>query len=181
MTVREDLIQAVREVVQAATSITDAQIIPADDDGPRPALPYLTVSVASPGRVVSRETLSSTSGGAPTYQQRVHVEGTCTITAYGRGGEEWLDTLALRMGREDVLAKCEAQGITLDPTGASAYSSIPRDTGREEVTAAEYAVLYQLTDTAEVLTELGVVEAAISLDRYTGDPDAQSISVSVTL
>lgn len=180
MTIREDLIQAVREVVMVAASLTDAKCIPADDNGPRPALPYLTVRVSSPGRQLAHEGVGGISGASPTLTQRGWYEARCDLVAYGRGGEEWLDLLVLRLSRENVQAECATRGISIDVSGAAVSTAQARDTSIEEVAALELTVAYRVTDTAETLAELVTVEASISLDRYTGDPEAQAITATLT-
>lgn len=50
MTTAENILQACREWLKAsakAGGLTDSQVIPADDDGPRPPLPYLTVKLTT--------------------------------------------------------------------------------------------------------------------------------------
>jgi hypothetical protein len=46
-TTREHILQTAREWIKSAAGLTDDQVIPADDKGPRPELPYVTVKVTA--------------------------------------------------------------------------------------------------------------------------------------
>lgn len=88
---REQLLQAVRAIVKplarpGSTALTDAQIIPANDKGPRPPQPYLTVTLlsasvpvgtdASPPRPATRVSVNTKTTG---YVYSLTV-GTLTIS-----------------------------------------------------------------------------------------------------
>lgn len=181
-TTREYLIQAVREVAIALLTLTDAQVIPSDDAGPRPALPYLTVEVQSGGRILGHETVHGTSGANATARQRAWRVTTATVRGFGRDAEEWLELLTLRLGGQAALTATTAQGVTLSPAGPVLGVSVTRETTREEQSVLELDVTYQVTDaTAETAGELQTVQVAATLDRYSGDPSPIETTATVTL
>jgi hypothetical protein len=101
MTTRETILQATRDLCQAlatGTTLTDSQVIPSDDDGTRPQLPYLTckvLSVASQGTTEKRDKWST-----GTSLSRHHNGGfvaSVSIQGYGAGSDEWLERIRLHL------------------------------------------------------------------------------------
>jgi hypothetical protein len=82
MTVAEQILQAIRAWLMAVTALTDAQVIPSDDKGPRPALPYVTVKVLAADIPIGRDAKRSievvvvtVTGGAEGTEYELEVNG----------------------------------------------------------------------------------------------------------
>lgn len=111
----ESLLQAARTVIQTALSLTDNQIIVADDKGPRPDLPYLTVGLNTYDVPLSqdRQDWPESSGGDVDVASTGQREGTISLQGYGRGSSQWLTELPHRLHRRAVQAAMTTQGIDL--------------------------------------------------------------------
>lgn len=126
-TLDEQVLQSCRDWLKAAATsagLTDAQVIPADDDGPRPPLPFLTVKLTASDIEVGEDepvvaladVLTVTDAGAPGTVYTVTVNG--TVVTYTRTGAATTPALvAVDLAEEvndavdDVFA--EADGATV--------------------------------------------------------------------
>ena len=181
---REQLIQGVRECVMLALTLTDSKVIPADDTGPRPALPYITVQVVGAGEILGRESVLSTSGANATSRQRAWRRTRATLRAYGPESDEYIELFTLRLARDDVYTESVTRGISLEPLGPAVNATLTRDTLREEVTVQDFDLLYQITDETAAQTtsaELAEVTVALTLDRGSDDPSPLSVDVAVDM
>lgn len=186
MTVREAVLQACREWLKAgavaptATPLTDAQVIPADDKGPRPPLPYLTVKVTTPGTVVGAvdEQLRAVDGGSgdPTVAVRGARRATVSVNAFGDLAAEWVSEATLALQRPSILAALTVAGITVDAFGGPVDLATVLDTEIEARVLREFEVLYSLTsDPEDVIEGLSVV-----LDyNAEGTPDTLSQPMTI--
>lgn len=81
MTIRDDLLAAVQSLIVTHTSATDGKVIFSQGNGPRPALPYLTLKLTSYNRLI---------GAAHFRNAIVDVAATLDLGAVGGGA---LDTV----------------------------------------------------------------------------------------
>lgn len=116
MAASETVLQAVRGWLQAnaaaAGSLTDAQVIVSQPDATRPAKPYLTVKVTSPGVVVGfDETILDLDGSDPRRRANGIRRATVSVQGFGAGAEAWLERALLRLAYSDVTAAFSSSGV----------------------------------------------------------------------
>lgn len=98
---RETVLQAARDVCQAlatGTTLTDTQVIPADDPGSRPPVPYLTVKIPSIVQQGTTERRDKWATG--TTLARHHNGGflaSVSIQGFGTGTDEWMERIRLHL------------------------------------------------------------------------------------
>lgn len=164
MTIREDLLQAVRtwfKANAAASALTDAQVIVADPSGAsvRPGLPYVTVKVLSYDTIIGQdEVLHGASGSNPTAQVRGGRRFTVSIQGFGEAAADWLDCAALSLSREDVAQDLADAGLSLMPMAGSTNDADLLDTAFEPRSIREFEGEYQLTGDTATLIPLTSVE-----------------------
>lgn len=120
---REQLIQAVRAIVIATTGLAAAQVIPAQDKGPRPTGLYATVRVQSMSRGFGHDARTYSDVEDDAGDIVVDIVGqrsaTVVIAAYGDGAADALDLVQraqrLLAVREDIL---DDLGIALTEIGS---------------------------------------------------------------
>lgn len=168
MSVREDLLQAARGAIKAALTLTDAQVIPADDKGPRPPLPYLTVKITTAGGSSGYhpEDIPGCDGvtGDPTTKGRASYVATASVQGFGATAAGWLDELPLRLRRPAVLDTLAT--VAVRPLGGVVDVSALLDTEIEHRYALDLEVAYAVEDDPVSLTEALTVET-----EYTGESD----------
>lgn len=182
MSQRTELVEAFLATFKTVTGATDQQAIKVDANGPRPALPYVTVSATGPGRIDSRETIRDLDGsGDPRERQRTQRTAEVVLVEYGDG--DLIDDFVQRLGNVSALEACETNGVSIEPDGQPIYGAVDRGTGREPVQTQRFMVQYSYTQPvadAETLTAVDYAEVALSLDRYTDDPDGLDVTVTLS-
>lgn len=186
MTTRETILQTVRAWFKTALSLTDAQIIPADDKGPRPPLPYLTVKVTTADIAVGfdeqvRELNPATD--VPTVRGRGHRSGTVSVQGYGSITSGWLEVATLRLQRDTIQRLLCDAGITVIPPGGGVSDlSALVDTEIEPRYLREFEIGYSVIDTdAEDLIEAARVEYDVTLEDQENDPDPLNITIGIDI
>lgn len=96
-TIKETVMQAMRTYLKAhcGTVLTNEQVIPINDVGPRPALPYLVVDVGVNVKVGSDEIWDTVVLGATYQTAKSQREVTVTVHGYGFDSEDWIETAAV--------------------------------------------------------------------------------------
>lgn len=170
---RETILQAFRSALIAALSVDPGKVIPANDTGPRPTLPYLTVHVTTPGVVVGvdEEVDAVDAAGEPARRSVGQRTATVSVNAYGDGTEAWLECFVLSLTRTHVRAVWDSNGLAVDPFGAPRDLSTWLDTAFEARWLQEFRVQYQQAGPVETLTGLDDVSLTLTLDRHPADPD----------
>ncbi len=125
MTVRDDIVQGIREwlmAYSAASPLTDEQVVPAEFSGNRTALPYLTVRVLSYDIAVGVDELISGLDGSddPELSVRGQREGTVTIQAFGDQATEWLTEAKLSLNVEGAQTLLHDAGLAVALLGNGA-------------------------------------------------------------
>ena len=169
MSEEEEILQIVRTWAKAwaaASALTDDQVIPADDDGGRPALPYMTVFVAVAGIVVGHdETVYGLDiNDDPTYYVQGERTGYVTIHVYG-DGRSWLEYLTHCVHDPEAVQTLHTAGLVIGkPSGIKNVPRI-RNANRERHYVAEFPISYRSvgpTRTGVALTTPPVEETVIS-------------------
>lgn len=178
----ETILQAVREWLKAASSLTDAQVRPAEDDAVRPAFDYLTVKVTVPGVRIGHDSKSNgLSEGSPTVAVTGERRGEVSIQGFGADSYDWLVAADLALSIESVAAAIQDDGVTIVSTGSVNDISALLDTSYEKRYLFEVEVRYRITGDAVTLIEATSYEATVDLPRYDGDPDAISLTFNDTI
>lgn len=174
MSRRETVLQKVRAAIMAALTLTDDQVIPADDRGPRPGLPYLTVKILAAPRTGEVEFIRGVDGADDPIEwgEAGHI-AEVSVQGFGEGAVDWLETLPLRVHRETVIAAAAPVSIRALPGGVQDLSTV-LDTGFEPRAVLTLSASYYAMDDPDTLIEAATVglespsdpplEATIDLD-----------------
>lgn len=186
MTTRETILQAVRSWFKTALGITDSQIIPADDKGPRPALPYLTVKVITADIPVGTdETIRELNPATdvPTVRGRGHRSGTVSVQGFGADSAGWMEVAALRLRYDSIQRLLSDAGIAVINRGGGVSDiSALVDTEIEARYVRDFEISYTVLDTdAEDLTEAARVEYDVTLKDQESDPDPLTVSIGIDI
>lgn len=194
MTIQLDLLNAVRGWLKAAVSpaLTDDQVFPADDKGPRPALPYMTVKLTTLHQRVGEDALgveivevTPEGGGAPTERVDLTVAGARRAVLQVRGfGEEpgdWLAAAELALSDPQVLMGLAALNVGVRSLGGLIDLAQLIDTKIEARWSQDFELTYQLRSRREalVVAELGV--EGLFYEQDPDDPDALPIDIDIPI
>lgn len=170
MTIRESILQGVRTWLKAAATLTDAQVIPADDVGPRPAMPYLTVKVLSADLQVGEDDpWPHLVLGVPKLTVRGNRSGSVSVQSFGAAAEEWLATARLSLRLPAIQEVLRAAGLTIVPDGAARDITAVRDTRAEPRFVWDLAIQYVVTSAAATETEATSVVLTEIIDSAPSD------------
>lgn len=132
-------------------------VVAVDAPDPRPVLPYY---VAAWGAVRSL--------GATDEQQEGVARGvrvaTVTITGYGDGVADFLETAILALSDDVILAAVHAAGGAIDQAGPIIRTSAMRDTAIEAAYAVDVFVTYKVDRVGADVVEVERIEVAVTLD-----------------
>jgi hypothetical protein len=185
MTVRNDIVQGIREWVKAfgdpAGALADNQVIKADQDGPRPAVPYVTVKVTTLSVVGVDERLTYDNAGQGTVKVRGIRRAVVQCTAYGTEAAEWLSYALLVSGIDAAMDQLSAAGISIDEGSTMTDLSALMDTAIENRTLQELRVLYCFESTPVTGINLLTAQAAVTYDPEGADPLTDTIIVTITV
>jgi len=143
---RNEILQAFRTWLKAwssATPLTDDQVIPADDNGPRPALPYLTVKVILWGtqRGTPEVTLTWDDPNL-NAQTRTQRTGTVNVQGFGPTAHEWLETAKDTLFLPDVVVLFGTAGLSVWEEEGIQDLSRAIDTGIEQRYSQDFRIAY---------------------------------------
>lgn len=171
MTIRGDILQAVRGWLKNAASLTDAQVIPADDRGPRPPLPYLTVKVLVADLQVGEDETryGLDDDDDPTVTVHGTRRGTLSIQGFGAASEEWLVTARLALRLPATQAVLNAAGLTIVPMGAPRDISALLDTGIASRVVWDLEILYGVASAASQETVAAIATVTSVMDGNPSD------------
>ena len=175
MTVRADLIQAVRTWLQTNDSLTDLQVIKADAKEARPPIPYLTVRLLTYDiKVGDDERRTGLDGADPVASVRGQRRGTVTVQAFGDTATEWLSDAKLALRLESIRAILFASGIAVNVIeGQGNIAAVIAD--QTELRASEdFDLAYTIVSANETETELLTFV-------FTNDLDGRSQVSTITL
>ncbi len=187
MSTEETIVQAFREFAKAyalpGTPLTDDQVIPEDDDGGRPAIPYATVFAALHGVVTHHDELvhSISGGSAAQYVRQGERSGVIQFHSYGSASAGWHEDLTLALADPEVQRINNLAGlVVLAPV--SGRRSLPRmmNANRERHYVTEFPYTYRVvsaTVTGATVVQLDLVTVDGGL--YTTDPDSDTVVIDV--
>ncbi len=116
----------IRALVAKATPL---QVIFANQNGPRPSLPYITLRVDAAPRAPLLEA-DLTEDGRQTYA--AHRDSTVELQCFGEGSTDALDDLSQRLKGPSMAAAAYAANLAVYATDAVQNVPVLRDGGRYE-------------------------------------------------
>lgn len=116
----------IRALIVQATSL---QVIFANQNGPRPSLPYITLRVSSSPRMGLLEADLSNDG---TQTYAAHRDATVELQCFGDGGFDALDDLSQRLKGPAMLATALAANLAVYATDPVQNVPVLRDGTRYE-------------------------------------------------
>lgn len=166
MTIQLELYRAVRGWLMAAVSpaLTNDQVIPADDKGTRPDLPYMTIKLTTLHQRVGEDEqgVEVVDEGEPGERVELTVTGARRAVLQVRGfGEEpgdWLAAAELALSDPQVLMGLAALNVGVRSLGGLIDLAQLIDTKIEARWSQDFEITYQLRNRREalVVAELGV-------------------------
>lgn len=187
MTIASDLRQEIRLLFQrlvqpSGTPLTNAQVIPEQDGGPRPPLPYLTVRVNDAGTQIGEADLVSDTDGSGNARTRARTwhRALCSVNGYGDEAGDWIRELVIKLQMPNTVAYTQGRNLTVRPVGPPRNLGAMIDTGFEprwqQDLELDFGLLVSTAD-ADTAPALEVVV----LDDLEGDPGAYQQEVTITL
>jgi hypothetical protein len=187
VTIQLDILRAVRGWLKAAVSpaLTDKQVIPADDKGTRPALPYMTVKLTTLHQRMGEDErgVEIVDEGLPGERVDLTVtgarRGVLQLRGYGAAPGEWLAEAELALSDPQVLMDLGALGVAVRSLGGIIDVAQLLDTKIEARWSQDYEITYMLRSRREApaVEQLGV-EGVL----YRADPDdAAALTLDITI
>lgn len=171
------ILQAVRDVFVAVTSVSAAKVIPADDKGTRPVKPYWTVKVtaARSGDFGPAERVDNLDGSTPQALMQERREATISIQGFGSGAAEALDDFALLIDSPASLAAQDTAAATLMVLSGPSDVAQLLDTQIEPRSLLELRARYLYRSVPQTTVAITTFELEAEIERYTDDPDPLTI------
>ncbi len=186
MSTESDIYEALHTWVRtyadpAGGTLDTDQVIPANDEGGRPGLPYATLFFEDHGRVSHHDEVvhSLDESDDPQYEIRGDRSGLVQIHVYG-DVSIWLENLTWSLKREDAQILNHAAGVTvLAPL--SGIRSLPRqiNANREPHYVLVFPYTYRVTSGTIPATSAIVTEMTATL--YEVDPEADGFEVDINV
>lgn len=171
MTIRGDILQAARGWLKSAASLTDEQVIPADDTGTKRVAPFLLVKVVAADIQVGEDEAryGLDDDDVPTVTVHGTRRGTLSVQGFGAASEEWLVAARLALRLPATQAVLNAAGLTIVPMGAPRDISALLDTGIASRFAWDLEILYGVTSAAAAETAAAVAIITSVMDGNPSD------------
>lgn len=157
----------------------DRAVIFADEDGTRPAQPYLVVKLTVPSTTVGDDESWADAAATPQHHVRGNRFATVSVHAYGATAYDWLDRAGLRLRAPTVKAANTTAGIAVQAIGGIRDLSALRDQATERRWHQDFRVDYvRQTGVSETegLVELGVVEVE---EHWDGSPSERVVTQTI--
>ncbi len=185
MSTRETVLQAFRTWVKAfgdpGGPLTDLQVKAPNFDGPRPALPYMTVFLSLHGGVLHHdEAIHTVVMGDPFVRFQGERFGTAQLHVYGDAGEAWLEDLTYSLKNEEQQRIIGALGLTvLAPLAPARALPQMRNANLERHFVQEFPYTYRAV--SATIATIPLEEAVVTGDLYTTDPASDTVAISVSI
>lgn len=170
---REQLLQGVRAWAKAVLGLSDAKVIVAGDKSNRPAMPYLAVTVLTPGSEVgSGEVRRDLGGVGGTLREfaRGHRRATVRVDAFGRTASDLLEQLRLSIELPTSRTTLDAYDFSISRVLSVANGLGLRETGFEERASIDVEVVYRLETIPVAAPAAEHLSWAVTIDRTPNPP-----------
>lgn len=145
MTLTDDIHKGVRAWILAATGLPPESVLPADDNGPRRALPYITMRLASQGNRVQWPELAQSidaDTGEILENVREELRDTLQLDAYGVGTDTLLKQCAQSLRLTRTRVQLYDAKLALRPIGPINDLSATVDTEIEKRFSRDFDLTY---------------------------------------
>lgn len=161
----ESLLQAVRNWVLLATSLSALRVIPTDDHGTRPELPYITVSLTTFDLELGHdEQVLSVDGGELVEQIRGDRRASVSLNAYGKRGADLLALCHVSLSQTVIKQHLHDARITLTSAGQTQDISSLVDTSIEKRFVKDFYLDYAFETAATEIDSLETFALDVELD-----------------
>ena len=185
MTIQLDIFRAVRGWLKAASALTDLQVIPADDKGPRPALPYLTVKLTTLHQRMGEDErgVEIEDEGGPDERVLLTVSGArrgvLQLRGFGDAPGDWLAEAELALSDPQVLMDLGELGVSVRSLGGIIDVAALLDTKIEARWSQDYELTYMLRSAREAIP---VETLGVESTLYRVEPDeASALPLNITI
>ena len=151
-----------------ATGLPGGQVIPADDPGTRPPLPYLTIQIITsdvPDAWEERSYSVNEDTGDLDGQIIGYRTGSIQVDGYGRGAIDHLTTARLKLRATPIRRILRAHNLSTRKEGGIQDVSQLVDDEIEKRFTCDFAVSYAVT------LKDAIEGAAVPMEKYEGDFD----------
>lgn len=153
-------------------------VIFADQDGPRPPLPYVTLRIETFDLPVGEDEDRVDDSDPPTWRGRGNRRGSISVNAFGAGAADWLERAHLFLRAPSVKAQLTAAGIGVRPLGAPNNLSRLLDDKSQTRFQRDFAIDY-VAEVSEAEAE-GVVELEQVVHTDTFEGGATDLELTLT-
>ena len=143
----------------SSTALTDSQVIPSKDDGPKPTLPYIVVDVGLIKDVGEKEICEGQNvSEQPVMYSRSDKYSIVTVHGFGSGALDWIEK-----AEQDYILPLQQKtirdtGLTMYPIGDILDLSSILDSGFEKHYVQDWRIDYRFEGAQQVQTELGTIQ-----------------------
>jgi len=182
VTVRKDIIQAGRTWAKDALGLTDSDVIPAYDDGPRPEIPYLMIN-AGPQAVPygHADKLYDTDSGIPRETIEQAYATTLSVNGYGEATSDWLADMHLSLAQTSTQQLLADEKIGVTQESETRDLSALTDTEIEFRFQRDFEARFVLELPPADLVEASTLQLDVDLIRYENDPETLSTTATASI
>jgi len=169
MSMHNDLLQSIRAWVQLATGYDAEHVIPSNDFGTRPTIPYITISVTVYNLQQGQdEPLRYQDSGDTVQIIEGDREATISIQGYGRDSAEAIEAIADTYQTDAINDLLSSEGIVVIDPGAPRYVPVMLDLAYEQRFIIEPRVAYRTATAPVTMIPVEVIETTTDLIGLSG-------------
>ena len=171
-------------VLAAPGGLSAGQVIKADANGPRPALPYMTARVMAETRIGHPEQRTYIDGGTVKRYWQEPRRATVSLQAFGPTAHQWLDRIRLHSETDAAIALTVAAGVSIRVPGSLTNVSALRGTGIEQHWSMDVIAEYEVNTLADAETKVPIGTVVVTTTAQTApiaetDPDALTETTTI--
>lgn len=144
----------------------DSSVIYANQDAPRPALPYLTVRVFVYDVQVHEDESLIDDSDPPLWRGRGQRTSTVSVNGYGIGADEWMERAVFMLRSPSVVASLNESGLAVRPVSGMNNLSGILDESTQVRFQRDFGVDYQRDSSETDVEELAELELVEHEDDY---------------
>lgn len=182
MTRRDDHLAGLQAIL-VALGVPDTKIVHLGAEGshgPRPDKPYMTIQILTHGTEQGpAEQVPGLNGSTPQITARNAYTGTVSFVGFGSGAYTWIRELQLSHDTPAILTLQETHGVSLTALGGMVDSSVVVDTAEEPRYSLDMSISYVDQGTSADEVELASVVVTEAFERYDGDGDPLTNTLTI--